>query len=240
MVRINLTRVLALLPLVGNTFASPAGPDLSQRWINVKTIPDQPANGSTTINTISSSNGLDGPQISAVNATTWDWWYFDAVSPDLKTGVTIVFYTALSGGFPFLPPTLPVTLVSFVCTFPNGTSFSATIEASEATIVTVDNGSSGTFVGTGAGWVGREDLSEYTVAINSPENGLVGTFTLNSLAPAHYPCGKAQAGQNMLVGPHIGWSNAIPDAVGVVDFEILGSKYVWEGVAYHDKVLLYY
>lgn len=230
--------LLALLPFVSFASAIPDHVVGSRSGVTMKIISSYPVQGSTTLDSISSSGGLDGPHISFVNTTSWDWWYFDAVSPDLKTGVSIVFYTALSTGFPFLWPQQPVTTVTLACTFPNGTSFSAVLEASEAIIDTVDNGSTGLFLGAGAGWAGAPDMSTYLVVINSPRNGLTGTFILKSLAPAHYPCGKAEPGQTMLVGPHIGWSNAIPDAVGLVDFEIMGSKYAWTGNAYHDKVPL--
>jgi hypothetical protein len=202
-------------------------------------IPSTPSTGPSTANFISSSTGLDGPQISSLNSTSWDWWYFDAVSPDLKTALTIVFYTALTTGFFFLPPSEPVTIVSFDCTFANGTAFHAVLEASEAVITTLGDGSSAPFEGTGASWAGAPDMSTYRIAIDSPRNGIVGTFELTSVAPPHYPCGAAEAGQNMMVGPRIGWSNAVPDAVGVVDFRVDGSEFSWTGVAYHDKVFFY-
>ena len=40
----------------------------------------------------------------------------------------------------------------------------------------------------------------------------------------------------MMVAPNIGWSNAIPDAVGDVDFHVNGEKYSFQGSAYHDHV----
>lgn len=103
-------------------------------------------------------------------------------------------------------------------------------------MTTVDEGSQGEFKGTGASWNGTPDLSQYIVKIDSPANGIVGTFKLKSNAPAHYPCGPAQAGQNMKVGPNIGWSNALPDAIASVDFDIDGSHLAFQGVGYHDKV----
>jgi hypothetical protein len=56
------------------------------------------------------------------------------------------------------------------------------------------------------------------------------------IAPAHYPCGPAVAGQNMEVGPHIGWANAIPDAASTVELTINGTKLAFAGTGYHDKV----
>lgn len=202
------------------------------------TIPSTVATGDSIAKFVSSEYGLDGPKLSSVNSTSFEWWYFDAISADLTTSIVVVFYAALSSGFLFLDKTTDVTFVSIKVSFPNGTSSDFDIAASEATITTLQDSSSGCFEGTGSSWIGAADLSSYIVTIDSPSNGIVGTFSLKSLAPAHYPCGPAEAGQNMEVGPNIGWSNAIPDAEGEIDFTIDGSKLSFTGVAYHDQVFL--
>lgn len=43
----------------------------------------------------------------------------------------------------------------------------------------------------------------------------------------------------MMVAPNIGWSNAIPDAVGNVEFQVNGDKLCFQGVGYHDHVGFY-
>ncbi|TVY39700.1 Tyrosinase family protein [Lachnellula occidentalis] len=201
----------------------------------IKTIPSQAATGDIIANFLSANDNLDGPQLSAINSTSADWWYFDVVSPDLLTSLTITFFTALDSSFPFLPPSSNVDVVGIFYSFPNGTYDVIFIYASAAIVTTDVNGSSGKYVGAGASWSGSSDLSRYEISIDSPENGISGTFTLDTLAPAHYPCGPATAGQNMMVAPHTGWANAMPDAVGTVNFTILGSEMGFEGVAYHDK-----
>jgi hypothetical protein len=40
----------------------------------------------------------------------------------------------------------------------------------------------------------------------------------------------------MMVAPNIGWSNAIPDSAGDVDFSVNGEKFNFQGSAYHDHV----
>lgn len=104
-------------------------------------------------------------------------------------------------------------------------------------MTTIRDGSQGVYKGAGASWYGAPDLSEYVIRINSPASGILGTLSLKSKAPAHYPCGPAEGGQKLEVGPNIGWSNAIPDAVAVVDFTMDGSKLAFKGVGYHDKVI---
>ena len=203
--------------------------------LQIKEIPATAVTGNSTANYVSTQCNLDGPQVSPITNSSWDWWYFDALSTDLKTSLVIVFYTALPSAFPFLLPSTNVTIVGVYATFANGTRFAVYLDANEAAVVTAGDGSSGEFDGAGAAWVGAPDMSSYQVIIDSPENGVVGAFNLESVAPAHYPCGPAGAGVNMTAGPGIGWSNAVPDAIGEVDFILNGSSFAFTGIAYHDK-----
>lgn len=158
------------------------------------------------------------------------------MSPDLKTSIVIVFYASGSSSLPGSNPSSDVTFISVTATFSNGSTKVVFLNADEAIVLTTRDGSSGYYEGTGAAWIGTPDLSSYLITIDSPENGVVGSFELKSIAPAHYPCGPVEAGQNMMVGPNIGWANAIPDAIGIVDVTINGSSLAFTGVGYHDKV----
>jgi hypothetical protein len=232
--KISLLQLLFLI-LPASSFIYPN--PLSQRDDStIKTIPSEAAVGDIVANFISSDSNLDGPQLSAINTTSFDWWYFDVISPDLNSSLVVVFFTALDSGFPFLLPSLDTVVISVFYSFPRGENGTIWLYGSEATITTNGDSSSGQFPGTGANWTGSLDLSHYLISIDSPENNITGTFDLTSLAPAHYPCGPVEVGQTMMVAPHIGWSNAMPDAVGVVNFTIGGEKLAFEGVAYHDKV----
>jgi hypothetical protein len=151
-----------------------------------KIVPSTPFSGNVHANTISKHGNLDGPQLSAVNGTSYEWWYFDAISTDFMSSITIVFYTALASGFGFIEPTTDVTVVGIDFMFPNGTTKSAMLDATEAIITTSGQGSSAVFENTGAEWTGESDLSLYEVTINSPNSGIVGSFRLKSVAPAQY------------------------------------------------------
>jgi hypothetical protein len=151
---------------------------------HTKIVPSTVFSGNVKANTISKHGYLDGPQLSAVNSSSYEWWYFDAVSSDLLSSITIVFYTALASGFGFITPTTDVTVVGLDFVFPNGTTDSIMLSASEAVITTEGQGSSADFKKSGAKWEGSPNLSWYTIKINAPESGVVGTFRLNSLAPA--------------------------------------------------------
>jgi hypothetical protein len=54
-------------------------------------------------------------------------------------------------------------------------------------------------------------------------------------APAHYPCGPAKADQTMAIMPHVGWANAIPDAVAQVELDVNGTNVKFSGRGYHDS-----
>jgi hypothetical protein len=233
----RLQPILALLVwakiAVGSTTVGRFGRSDAQ---STKVVPSTVALGPSIAQFISSEYGFDGPQMSSIDITAFDWWYFDAVSPDLNTSVVIVFYTALATAFPFLDVGTDVTVVGMQTSWPNGTTGKYSFKATEAIITTNQKGASGDWVGSGASFTGASDLSSYLVSINSSSTGIYGDFLLESVAPAHYPCGPATAGSNLEVGPNIGWSNAMPDAVGTVNFNILGSSLNFTGVAYHDKV----
>ncbi len=98
--------------------------------------------GIVIANTVSKYGYLDGPQLSVVNSSSYEWWYFDAVSTDHLSSITIVFYTALASGFGFITPTTDVTVVGLDFLFPNGTTSSIMLSASEAAITTKGQGSS--------------------------------------------------------------------------------------------------
>lgn len=209
-----------------------------RRRATIKHISSQAAIGNIQAS-FTSTTPLDAPQLSAVNSTSFDWWYFDVVSTDLTRSLVIVFYTALPTAFPFLPASSTITKVGVYATYPNGTITGGYLDATEAVITTDGQGASGDFVGSGAKFQGTPNLSSYSVSITAASRGIVGTFNLTSTAPAHYPCGglpSTGVPQTSQIGPHIGWSNAIPDAAGTADITIFGSRLQFAGVAYHDKV----
>ncbi|KAJ6548789.1 hypothetical protein B0H19DRAFT_1031982 [Mycena capillaripes] len=201
-------------------------------------IPATVNNDTSTALFTSSAKGLDAPKIHPVNNSAFDWWYFDVVSADPTSvaSVVIVFYTSTATAFPFLPPSASVTRAQIHVSFPNGTVFTAFAPADGATVTADDNASSGDWHGSGFKWAASHTgTSSYTIFIDAAEIGVQGTIKFHSVAPPHYPCGPMVAGQNMEVGPRIGWANAVPDATTTVDLVVKGTKLAFTGVGYHDK-----
>ncbi|KFY13988.1 hypothetical protein V491_06190 [Pseudogymnoascus sp. VKM F-3775] len=196
--------------------------------------------GPSTAQYISGESGLDGPKMApGINATTFDWWYFDAVANDGSAAVVMVFYLSTDFGFPFVPP-LSTLSVDIFATFDDGSLVFLPLnnlpyKAGQATVVTDGDGASGNWQGTGFSFEGSPDLSTYKVTVDSPVLAIKGTLELKSNAPAHYPCGPNEPGQRLDVSPNVGWANAMPDADAVADFTVLGRPLKFTGIGYHDK-----
>jgi hypothetical protein len=174
-------------------------PILSTLWVLIRTVlstetlvvPNTIQTGTSTAQFVSGVSGLDGPKIQPNNATTFDWWYFDAVSEDSLSSIVIVFYLSTDLGFPFLLPLSAVSVDIFV-SFQDGTLLFLPINdlpstAGEATIVTDGDGSSGYWESTGFQWTSMSDMSQYTVTIDSPLLGISGSLVLNSVRTNNIP-----------------------------------------------------
>ncbi|KAF7334719.1 hypothetical protein MVEN_02302600 [Mycena venus] len=203
-----MTRTTHLLRLVGSLWLAAASAS------QVYDIPAAVSNRTTTALFTSSSSGLDAPKINPVNNSAFDWWYFDVVSTDPNSVASVV--VQISGSFP------------------NGTPFNMFVNGDGATVTADDNVSSGDWHGTGFKWIHTGNAT-YTIQVDAPDIGVKGTISFHSIAPAHYPCGPMVVGQNMEVGPRIGWANAIPDAASTVELTVNGTELAFTGAGYHDK-----
>ncbi|KAJ7158013.1 hypothetical protein C8R43DRAFT_1234438 [Mycena crocata] len=227
MARIILLSLLSALTLVAST--SILGKGLYQ-------IPSTVQNGTSQAQFISSATGLDAPKVQPINGSAFDWWYFDVVStdPTVLSSVVVTFFTSSQNAFPLLDASDSITVARIWVTFLNGTRWSAESDGDSATVRAAGDGSSGVWHGTGFSWIGTP-AAGYVVAIDAPHIGVTGSISFRSVAPGHYPCGPIEAGQNMQVGPGIGWANAIPDAAASVNLSIGGTKLAFTGTGYHDK-----
>ncbi|KAJ3551131.1 hypothetical protein NM688_g4907 [Phlebia brevispora] len=207
---------------------------------SIEVIPGVPFSGPSVVQYASQSSLFDAPKVQRLNDTTWDWWYFDAVSPDFDYSIVVVFFTATSESL--WPGTTDVGSADYMVvtlTLPDGTTLEAGVVGKEVTVVTVENGSSGIVGNTSSGWVGTPDMKTYTISIDAPEFATTGTIVFTSTAPAHFPCSSdiSSAGQRLNLGPTpiFGWLNAMPDADAFVDLDINGTSLSFTGIGYHDK-----
>ncbi|CEJ59799.1 hypothetical protein PMG11_08403 [Penicillium brasilianum] len=184
---------------------------------------------------------LDAPQISAINESVFDWWYFDAVSAnDSRESLTVTFFTATAAAFPWLPTNESSVLIAYIwASFANGTVFQEYVPATIATVVGGEGASSpsaGNWSSTGFSWAAlKGDLSEYEIVISSEKLQVKGRLGLTSTVGPHLPCRITSETTSLEIAPHIGWVALKPDAVGQVDINVKGSRLQFQGPAYHDK-----
>jgi hypothetical protein len=152
-------------------------------WSWRETIPPAVVNGSSHSTLTSGAYGLDAPKITPVNSTSWDWWYFDVVSEDAQSSAVVIFYTAPETGFVFAAaPTQNILEASLSLKLPgNEDLVYITNFAEKANVVTVKNGASGEWTGTGFSFEGSPDMREYTINIDDKNNGVRGTVTFHSV-----------------------------------------------------------
>ncbi|KIV99549.1 uncharacterized protein PV09_08849 [Verruconis gallopava] len=201
------------------------------------TIPNSANPGSQNIEYIAKATEFDGQKITPYpNSNSYEWWYFDAVSSTTQESVTIVFFETLGTTFPTSSDSY--LSIQFAGTLEDGSYFIYAVPAkntSVATVTTSGNGASGVWQDTGFSFEGSSTMTKYTVEVDNDEFGIYGTFVLNSVSPAHGPCGPACAGANEKLFNHVGWANAVPDANTVVNMTVNGSALQFNGYGYHDK-----
>lgn len=206
----------------------------------------------------STENSLDSPHVLGISPAVYEWWWFDAESPDLNTSIVIAFFTASAVAFPLVAG-LPDTSIVVNAKLPNGSTIVCEAGASSAVITSggkYGNGAQGVWGDIGNFTV-APDLSSAEINIDmlgmlTPIRGsikfesvcitgaglpLVPFTNSPQIAPAHYPCTTNLDNRNNLeIAPHVGWSNAMPAASTVGEFEILGGeKFTVNGFGYHDK-----
>jgi hypothetical protein len=177
--------------LVVSTYAASVFP--TTEW----TFTQGKANKPSTILTNSLQSPLDAVKFDFINGTSYQWWYFDVVSFDLLSSITVTFNIGSNVGSSN-PSEIP-TYVSVDGKLPDGELFSiSAIPATNITINTDGQGSSSLWEGPGftCSWNGTPDLSVYKVMIAAPEYGIQGSITINSVR-------NALDKSTLLITPHI-------------------------------------
>ncbi|KKK16023.1 hypothetical protein P175DRAFT_0464190, partial [Aspergillus ochraceoroseus IBT 24754] len=205
-----------------------------------------PVNADFSVPSLDQSD-LAAPKLDRVNASSFDWWYFDAIATDNpNTTVAVAFVSAGPSGSPFpLPgsegngtgPGIGVgneTAALFAhvwVTYPNGSSLVKSGIASQATVSGSGDSSMGLWSG-GGGWMGSEE--GYEVSLEMP--GVRGTISMDKITPPHSHCSApGQFNTSLELGP-LGWVSILPDAIASVDIDVHnGERLRFDGYGYHDK-----
>lgn len=156
----------------------------------VTTIPNTPIEQLATSQFISGSSAFDGPKIQNNNITTFDWWYFDAVSATDNQSLVVIFFVATNQSFIGLDSATSILSAIVFGGFADGTNVVMQVDdlpgaLGSATITTDGDGASGDWLSTGFSFTGTSDLSAYEVTIENDTIDVHGTFLLDSVSYLH-------------------------------------------------------
>ncbi|RAH58996.1 hypothetical protein BO85DRAFT_511463 [Aspergillus piperis CBS 112811] len=200
-------------------------------------------------------NFFDSPKIQGINASSYDWWYFDAIGTDGVSSLAVVFFVeANRSGFTVTENFTNMDFIQISGAFPNGTVFSDFLFADNAIVSTIGDGSSGLWNNTGISWAGSPDLQDYVLTLDAENLGYKGSFSMHSVSMKHdllrvqgianrststycptpLPL-QPQTRQRLSGGTLRSWANAVPDAETTVNVTIFGSELSFVGTGYHDK-----
>ncbi len=152
----------------------------------------------------------------------------------LNETLTVVFVETTPAAYDLVTGDSLLSVV-FQGTFADGSPFGFQIEASSATIKTHGDGASGNWHDTGFSFEGTNDLKRYIVEGNNIANNISGTMVMESVAPAHFPCGPNRPSSKEQLLPDVYWANAIPDSKATINFTVNGRVLSFVGAGYHDK-----
>lgn len=164
-------------------------------------------NGSSKIDT-SPMTPFNAPKLDAINGSDWDEWYFDGVSKDGSTGLSILFArdaTLTRWNFPILR-------VSIDCVWSNGTRFTTMMFANTSSVYERDGVIIGKWIGSDwhASFRATTDNREIDIGFDGPQ--IQGRYHVRSFTKAHYANEYIFPDKRGIVAfaPMIYWNEAVP------------------------------
>ncbi|WVQ64438.1 uncharacterized protein L199_002604 [Kwoniella botswanensis] len=173
----------------------------------------------------------DRPYIPSQNSTTYEWWYFDAVSADGRSSVVLIPFSG-----PIVGTHHPQFLLQIVT--PEGEIFNQLVEYGPKSIMYVStkgDGSSGVIGDGDFIWVGKPDLGKYDLKVDLGRYNVSGTVTLISAADPFVLCDEIGPEASTSSFWFLNWINLMGDAVAVVDLQVGNERVAFIGNGYHDK-----
>ncbi|KAI1478990.1 hypothetical protein F4774DRAFT_426171 [Daldinia eschscholtzii] len=218
---------------------------VAMAYNNVYHVPAQQWNSSVSSELQSIQGGLGAFDHQKIlpytNSTSFDWWYFDAVSTSSENESIVINFLE-AGDHALTPQMSGSMIISIAGTFKNGTSYSSGGLASYgANITTRDESITSQWEGPGMNAAFEGYLNPdggkafYDVTLDSLIAGISGSLSLRARVPPRYPCDPNVPGATEEVSPRLGWANAVPDADATVDLVIGGEHIQFTGNGYHDK-----
>jgi hypothetical protein len=190
--------------------------------------------GPVSINT-SPLDPFEVPKISAINQTAWEYWYFDSVSSDGKSGVAVTFFKDPSTSFLGLGN----LRLELEAVWSNGTTFSTLLFVNESTVTTCGDVTQGVWNTTSQGIVFSfqisKKLKQVDIVVSGPQ--ISGTFSMKSKDPARYPGGELYPSStaSLALAPLIYWNEPIPAGTVNVNMTLGGTPFTLSGGGGHDR-----
>lgn len=215
-----------LLPLVGlSTANAPAACSISN-------IPASAlVSGPVSIDS-SPLTPFHSPKLSAINATAWEYWYWDGVSTDGSAGVTLTFFrdpSLVVEGFPILR-------VSVDAVWSNGTRFNTDIPIEDSTVTVCGPQTTGVWTAQDIEMT-FQATDDAIIEVYMNGASVEGTFTLVSDTRPLYPNGLPYPNPAASVEliPLLNWNEAIPGGFVQTKFVLNGTELSFDGFGGADR-----
>jgi len=189
---------------------------------DVRHLTDIPFQGKTSAEFTSGPLNFEAPHLSAVNGSSFQWWWFDVLTTSTNvSALNIIFFDAANAAFPLTEEPDNILSVWISGYNANGTQFAYSIPVTNASVTWGKQGKLDLGDGVFGSWQSPDinatfsapdGLGYFDITIDSPAYGVHADLHFTNTATPHYPCGTAQAGEQLRVAPHIGWANAMPSA----------------------------
>lgn len=168
-----------------------------------------------------------------LNATAWEYWYFDGISTDIKSGITIIFYRdnnlQSAGVAPFR--------VSIDAFWSSGSKYSRLMWARNSTVKTCGDATRGIWRSKYADATfdsahGNKDTFIRLDGMSSLGDHLSGTFYLKSTFNARHSKGELYPDHkaSVQVAPLSYWKEGILGGEVTVNFTLNGEKLAFRGI----------
>jgi len=214
---------------------------------NIRHLTDTAFQGKTSAEFVSDQLNFEAPHLSAVNGTSFQWWWFDVLTTSTNvSALNIIFFSAADEAFPLTQQPDNILSVWMSGFDAKGTQFAYSIPVTNASVawgkqggLDIGQGVRGSFIGpdVNATFSAPDGLGSFDVAIDSPAYGVHADLHFTNTAIPHYACGTARAGEQLRVMPHIGWANAMPSASVTGTFSIgngTEAVHFTNALGYHD------
>ena len=136
-------------------------------------LPITPVNTTISLTTSVGNSALDGVFITQPNATSYEWWYFDAIASDLSASIVVQPITTYFSD--------PVLELAIQISLANGTLYSFFVPGDKLFVSTNGEGSNGMASDGSYSWWSRPQIGEYEIELCLQEQGIEGKIKLQAV-----------------------------------------------------------